>query len=224
MKYYILFLTAFLSFYSHAQEVIEKSIGDFTELKVYDLIQVELIKSDKNAVAISGNNSSKVETLNKNGTLKVRMSIDNSFNGEKTKVIVYYKALEVIDVNEGASVTSGDTIEQFEIDLRAQEGGTIEIPVKVSYAVIKSITGGEITTSGQAKTEQITIYTGGIYNGEDLESETANVSIHAAGEAHVRASKLMDIVIRAGGDVYVYGNPETVNENKVLGGRILRVD
>ncbi|WP_435135632.1 head GIN domain-containing protein [Formosa sp. A9] len=224
MKYYILFLTAFLSFNSQAQEVIEKSIGDFTELKVYDLIQVELIKSDKNAVAISGNNSSKVETLNKNGTLKVRMSIDNSFNGEKTKVKVYYKALEVIDVNEGASVTSGDTIEQFEIDLRAQEGGTIEIPVKVSYAVIKSITGGEITTSGQAKTEQITIYTGGIYNGEDLESETVNVSIHAAGEAHVRASKLMDIVIRAGGDVYVYGNPETVNENKVLGGRILRVD
>lgn len=224
MKYYILFLTAFLSFNVQAQEVIEKSIGDFTELKVYDLIQVELIKSDKNAVAISGNNSSKVETLNKNGTLKVRMSIDNSFNGEKTKVKVYYKALEVIDVNEGASVTSSDTIEQFEIDLRAQEGGTIEIPVKVSYAVIKSITGGEITTSGQAKTEQITIYTGGIYNGEDLESETANVSIHAAGEAHVRASKLMDIVIRAGGDVYVYGNPETVNENKVLGGRILRVD
>lgn len=224
MKYYILFLTAFLSFNVQAQEVIEKSIGDFTELKVYDLIQVELIKSDKNAVAISGNNSSKVETLNKNGTLKVRMSIDNSFNGEKTKVKVYYKDLEVIDVNEGASVTSSDTIEQFEIDLRAQEGGTIEIPVKVSYAVIKSITGGEITTSGQAKTEQITIYTGGIYNGEDLESETANVSIHAAGEAHVRASKLMDIVIRAGGDVYVYGNPETVNENKVLGGRILRVD
>ncbi|MGJ5643036.1 head GIN domain-containing protein [Formosa sp. S-31] len=224
MKQFIILFAALLTLNMTAQNDIEKSIGEFTELKVYDLIKVNLVKGNENKVVISGNYADKVETINKNGTLKVRMSIDNSFNGDKTKVTVYYKSIEIIDVNEGASVSSEDTIEQFEIDLRAQEGAIINVPVKVSFAVIKSITGGNIKTEGTAKNEQINIYTGGIYDGQNLESEKSSVTIHAAGEAHVRASKLVDVVIRAGGDVYIYGNPETVNENKVLGGRILKVD
>ena len=66
--------------------------------------------------------------------------------------------------------------------------------------------------------------TGGFYNGKDLKTEKTEVSINAAGEAHVKASKLVDIKIRAGGDVYVYGNPETIKESKVLGGRVKRMD
>ncbi|PNW30314.1 head GIN domain-containing protein [Formosa algae] len=224
MKQLVIVFIACLSLGLQAQNDVEKTVGDFKELKVYDLIHVNLIKSDINKITVSGNNADKVETVNKNGTLKVRMSLDNIFNGENTKVNVYYTAIDVIDVNEGALVKSDDAVEQFEIELKAQEGGKIDMPLKVSFVVVKSITGGEITTSGTAKNEQINILTGGIYNGQLLESETSKVSIHAAGEAHVKASKTVDATIRAGGDVYIYGKPETVNENKVLGGRILRVD
>ena len=48
--------------------------------------------------------------------------------------------------------------------------------------------------------------------------------MNAAGEAHVNASKLVDVKIRAGGDVFIYGDPETINEDRVLGGRIKRMD
>ncbi|WP_159022117.1 head GIN domain-containing protein [Formosa sp. L2A11] len=224
MKQLVVVFIACLSMGLHAQNSIEKTVGDFKEVKVYDLIHLNLIKSDVNKIEITGNNADKVETINKNGTLKVRMSFDNIFNGENTKVNLYYTSIDVIDVNEGALVKSDDVIEQFEIELKAQEGGQIHVPLNVSFVVVKSITGGEITTTGTAKNEQISILTGGIYNGQLLDSETSKVTIHAAGEAHVKTSKTLDIVIRAGGDVYVYGKPETVNENKVLGGRILRVD
>jgi hypothetical protein len=70
----------------------------------------------------------------------------------------------------------------------------------------------------------VSLLTGGIYNGETLETEKTEVSINAAGEAHVKASKLIDVKIRVGGDVYIYGNPETVNESTVLGGRIKRMN
>ncbi|MDW5288957.1 head GIN domain-containing protein [Formosa sp. PL04] len=224
MKHLVVLFIACLSMGIHAQETVEKTVGEFKELKVYDLISVNLIKSDINKIEISGNNADKVETVNKNGTLKVRMSIDNSFNGEKTKVNIYYTSIGTIDVNEGSMVTSKDTLKQFEIHLKAQEGAKIDIPLNVSFVVVKSITGGNITTQGTAKNEQISILTGGIYNGQLLESETSKVTVQAAGEAHVKTSKELDITIRAGGDVYVYGNPETITENKVLGGRILRVD
>ena len=127
-------------------------------------------------------------------------------------------------MNEGAKVTSDDTIKQFEIDLKAQEGATINVPVNVSYTNIKAVTGGIITAKGTSTNQDVSILTGGIYKGSELETEKTEVSINAAGEAYVRASKLVDIKIRAGGDVFVYGNPETVNESKILGGRIKRMD
>ena len=35
---------------------------------------------------------------------------------------------------------------------------------------------------------------------------------------------VLDIKIRAGGDVYIYGDPKKVNESKALGGRIKRMN
>ena len=152
------------------------------------------------------------------------MNLGEIFDGDKTHVKLYYTSVDTIDVNEGAVVKSDDTIDQFEIDLKAQEGGTIEVPINVKYANIKSVTGGIITTTGQAKTQDVSLSTGGVFMGSKVDSETTEISIKAGGEGHVRASKLLDIKIRAGGDVYIYGHPETVNESKALGGRIKRVD
>ncbi|MDP5157804.1 MAG: DUF2807 domain-containing protein [Flaviramulus sp.] len=224
MKTLVKILVLFITTTIIAQNTIEKTVGEFTELKVYDLINVELIKSNENKVVISGENKEDVLINNKNGTLKIKMKLEEAFDGSKTKVKLYYTTVDIIDVNEGAKVTSEDTIKQFEIDLKAQEGGIIKVPVDVNYTNIKAVTGGVIETSGTSKTQNISILTGGVYKGELLDTEKTEVNIKAAGEAYVKASKLVDIKIRAGGDVFVYGNPETVNESKVLGGRVKRID
>jgi hypothetical protein len=218
------FLLLFTASALFSQNPIVKSIGEFTELKVYDLIQVELIKSNENKVIITGDNAKDVLIINKNGVLKIKMKLEEAYDGNKTLVKLYYTTVDIIDVNEGAKVTSDDTIKQFEIDLKAQEGASINIPVNVSYTNIKAVTGGIITTKGTSTNQDISILTGGIYKASELDTEKTEVSINAAGEAYVKASKLVDIKIRAGGDVFVYGNPETINESKILGGRIKRMD
>lgn len=220
VKIIVLFVTTTIC----AQEPIEKTIGEFSELKVYDLINVELVKSNENKVTITGENTEDVLINNKNGTLKIKMKFEEAYDGNKTKVVLHYTTIDIIDVNEGATVSSKDTIKQFEIDLRAQEGGMINIPLDVTYTNIKSVTGGVIETSGTSKSQDISILTGGVYKGEMLKTEKTEVSIKAAGDAYVNASKLVDVKIRAGGDVFIYGSPETVNESKVLGGRVKRMD
>ena len=65
--------------------------------------------------------------------------------------------------------------------------------------------------------------TGGIFKGKAFASEKAEIAIRAGGEADVNTTGILDIKIRAGGDVYIYGNPDEVNENRVLGGRIKRM-
>ncbi len=224
MKQILSILAIIISSILFAQEPIEKSIGEFTELKVYDLIEVELIKSRKDKVVISGSNAKEVLVNNKNGKLKIKMSLERIFDGNKTKVKLYYTSLDLIDVNEGAKVHSKDVIKQFEIDLKSQEGGKIDVKLNTTYANIKAVTGGSIKTSGKSKRQEISLLTGGVYKGGELKTENTEVAIRAAGEAHVNASDLVDIKIRAGGDVYVYGNPKTVNESRVFGGRVKRME
>ena len=224
MKTLVKLVVLLISTSVFAQNSIERDIGEFTVLKVYDLIHVELIKSDQNKVIITGNNTEDVILKNTNGVLKIKMNIGEIFDGDETHVKLYYTNVDIIDVNEGAIVKSEDTIEQFEIDLKAQEGASILVPIAVKYANIKSVIGGIINTRGQAKTQNVTISTGGIYKGSKVDTENTDISIKAGGEGHVRASKVLDIKIRAGGDVYIYGQPETINESKALGGRVKRVD
>jgi hypothetical protein len=207
-----------------SQGKIEKSLGDFHELKVYDLIEVTLVKSSENKISISGKNANAVVIVNKNGVLKIRMNLEESFDGNKTHAILHYKNIDIVDANEGAYIYSDNTIKSFDLELKAQEGGLIKLPVETSFLDVKSTTGGNIEAKGFAKKQKVSLSTGGIYQGEHVKTEQTEVTVVAAGEAYVNASKLVDVKIRVGGDVYIYGNPETVNENKAIGGRIKRME
>jgi len=224
MKRILTVLTILITSVAIAQNTIEKTIGEFTQLKVYDLIEVNLVKSKENKVEISGKNTEDVIIVNKNGKLKIRMNLEESFDGKNTSVTLYYTSVDVLDANEGATISSEDKIKQYEIDLRAQEGGKISIKLKVKIANIKAVSGGIIETHGTANSQDVSLNTGGIYKGEDLQTENTKVNIKAAGNAHVKASDLVDIKIRAGGDVFVYGNPKTIKENRVFGGRVKRME
>jgi hypothetical protein len=220
MKHLFTGLILFISLITTAQNIIEKTIGEFKELKVYDLIEVELVKSSEDKVVIYGKNKEEVLINNKSGTLKIKMNLGAIFDGKQTKVVLYYTNLDIIDSNEGANIHSKDIIKQFEIDLKAQEGGKIDVKIDVTYANIKSVTGGIIKAIGIAKNQNISLLTGGVYKGEQLKTENTQVDIKAAGEAHITATKQVDIKIKVGGDVFIYGKPESVNESRVLGGRV----
>jgi len=207
-----------------AQNPKDKNVGDFTEVKVYDLIEVNLIKSDTDRVEITGEDIEDVEVINKDGKLKIRMKFDKTFNGKKTFVAVYYTELKVIDGNEGAFISSNELITQDYIELRAQEGARLKIGLDVSKVNIRAVTGGIIETRGKAISQDIALNTGGIYEGQSFETQNTTVNIKAAGEADVHASKAVDAKVLAGGDVYIYGNPENIQEKTTLGGRVKRMN
>lgn len=222
MKNTVLILALFISTLLTAQNPLDKKVGDFSEVKVYDRIEVNLIKSDENLVVITGEDVEEVQVINKDGKLKIRMHIDKIFNGEKTFVEVHYTSLEIIDGNEGAFITSNELIEQEKITIKVQEGAQVKVGLDVDNVEIRAVTGGIIETRGKANSQEITLNTGGVYEGKSFETKNTKVKIQAAGEAEVNASDVVDATVRAGGDVYIYGNPETVNENTLFGGRIQR--
>ncbi|WP_375323667.1 head GIN domain-containing protein [Flagellimonas sp. GZD32] len=203
-----------------SQRIIDTEVGEFNEIKVFDLIEVNLIQSDENRIMIKGWNVDDIKWTNKNGVLKLRMQLDKKFQGEDTLIEVYYTNLDVIDGNEGAEITCNELVQKSKIELRAQEGATIHIGMDVDYADIRAVTGGIIEASGLAKTQSVVLNTGGVFEGRELRTSNTDIKISAGGEADVFASEMVDINVKAGGDVYVYGQPKTVHKRTFVGGRI----
>jgi hypothetical protein len=220
MKNFALICLTFSSIAAFAQRTITKDVGDFYELKVYDLIEVNLIQSNENKVVIKGNHTDDVRIINQNGKLKLRMELDTRFQGEDTYIEVYFKNIKTIDANEGSYIAGNEMIEQEEIELKAQEGGRIKVGLTVENAKIKAVSGGIVTASGLATSQEIQLNTGGIFEGRELRTQDTKIGITAAGEAEVNASEKVEVRVTAGGDVTIYGNPREVVEKKIAGGRV----
>jgi hypothetical protein len=220
MKRAIFIIALLISTMSFSQRIVDKEVGEFDEIKVYDLIEVNLIKSNENRILIKGKNVDDIKFVNRDGVLKLRMQLEKKFQGEDTFIEVYYTDIDVIDGNEGAKIVCNETVEKDRITIKAQEGAQIKVGLEVDHVDIRAVTGGIIEASGLARNQFIVLTTGGVFEGQELKTSTTSVKILAGGEASLSASDEVDINVRAGGDVYVYGNPKNVNKNTLAGGRI----
>lgn len=223
MKFYTLFFL-FSCFLVGSQTPVSKSIGDFSELKVYDLINVELVESNENKIEITGEETSNVLIVQKNDVLKIKMVLNKPFNGKRTFVKIFYKKIDIIDVNEGAKVVSKSLFKQYELELKAQEGGEISVITDTKLLSIKTVTGGIINASGTTDSQNITIRTGGVYEGSSLQALNSEIKIKAGGVADVKSSDLIEVRIVAGGDLIIHGKPKNIKQTKIVGGRIIYKD
>ncbi len=199
-------------------------IGRFTEVKAFDGISVNLIKSNENKAVISGENIEKVAIVNTKGVLKMRMQITKIFSGYRTFIDLYYtEELVTIDVNEDARISSEGNIEQDLLELKAQEGGELSIVATVEQLLVKAVTGGTIETYGSSDLQDIAINTGGIYEGREFKTKFSTVNVNAGSKAEIYAEDYVKATVKAGGEVLVHGNPAKMEEKTVFGGKIIRM-
>ncbi|TDX13484.1 head GIN domain-containing protein [Flavobacterium sp. S87F.05.LMB.W.Kidney.N] len=202
---------------------VTKELGEFDTVKVYDKLSVKLVQSSENKVVIKGAREAEVEAVNKNGILKLRMPFPKLLSGNDLDITLYYKRIELIDVNEGAEVTSKETLKATSFKVSAQEGGKINVDLNVDKLKVSSVSGGEITATGKADSLDASLGAGGYFLGSKLATSQTNVSVSAGGKADVNASTLVDAKVSAGGSIYIYGKPKQINQKTVFGGKIEEV-
>lgn len=226
MKQFVLLVISVLGFQIvSAQETkITQDLTSFSEIKAFDGISVNLIKSNENKAVITGENIQKVAIVNNNGVLKIRMQIGKIFSGYRTFVDLYYsEKLIIIDVNEDARISSDEIIKQDVLELKAQEGGELVINAEVEQLLIKTVTGGVIETSGSSDLQDVAINTGGIYEGKELKTKFSTINVNAGSRAEIYASDYVKATVKAGGEVVVYGDPAKMDEKTVFGGTVTRM-
>ncbi|MDZ7612512.1 MAG: head GIN domain-containing protein [Flavobacteriaceae bacterium] len=203
-----------------AQNTITSNLGDFNEIKVYRGITVNLIKSGEQKIVIEGEKSSDVVVKNINGVLKITMAIIQTFSAKDVSVTVYYKNLDILDSNEGSILTSKEIINQDKLTVKSQEGGQIDLTVKVKNLDAKCISGGVVKLKGSADSLNVIANSGGIFSGDNLLTERANISSSTGAQCTVNVSKYLDADAKIGAVITVLGKPVEILKTESLGGYI----
>lgn len=196
-----------------------RNVGDFSSLKVYDKISVVLIHSTENKVETDRENAD-LETVNKNGELKIRMAPAKILQGNQVSVKVFYKNLNDIQASQGSVISAEGEVESNMLSLTSNEGSSINIAVNSKTLSAKLNSGGEITVTGNAGHQEILVNSGAKFLGKNIESESASVTTNAGGFAEVNVTDLVNATTRAGGVIDIYGDPNDRKVKNVIGGKI----
>lgn len=199
---------------------VEREVGEFSSLKIYDRITVELIESYKDKVEIIGDEDGRIEIINKNGELKIRTKTTQFLRGKDIRVKVYYDDINEIQASQGAKVISDDIIKTNAIKLTANEGSIIQLELKANQITARGNSGGKLNFEGEAKTQDVIISSGAVFGGKNLEGESITILVTAGGKAEINTSDSVKATVRAGGNVDIYGNPKNRNVKKIIGGNI----
>ena len=220
MKTKILIAALIISQSLFSQNDNSRKIGDFKILKVYDLINIELIRAEENYAEITGQHSNKVVVKNKNGELKVRMGIERRFRGANTKVKIFYNNIDKIYVHEGAFVFSKDTIKQRSLYVKADEGAKVSLGVSITDFSTNTASGAIINVEGDVALHRAKVNTGGELQASKLITEETEVFLTTGAVADVFAKEELSISVRAGGVVNIHSKTKKITESKLVGGTI----
>jgi len=220
MKTKILFALLVIGQTIFSQNETSRKIGDFKILKVYDLVNIELVRAEENYAEIKGEHSNSIVIKNKNGELKVRMGIERRFRGANTKVKIFYNNLEKIYVHEGAFVYSKDTIAQANLYVKSDEGARVVFNLNITDLSTNTSSGAIMNLQGKTQYHRAKVHTGGELEATRLKTEETDLYLTTGGLADVFAKTTLNINVRAGGTVNVHSKTKKIVENKLIGGTI----
>lgn len=219
MKKIALLVCLVVAQWSQAQ--VTRNLGDFDEVKVFDKINVLLIPAKENKIEATGARADELETVNKNGELKIRMPFPKLLTGEDITVKLYYKEIQTISASEGSTVQSEHIFKQTSLVVNANSGANVTLDINVDNVIVKSNSGGIVHLSGKASTQDVKITSGGILEARELSTSQTTINVAAGGQSEVNASILVNAKVRAGGSIFIYGSPKQINKEVFIGGTIV---
>lgn len=225
MKNIAVILLCSVYFIANSQTKVTQNLGDFTELKVYNGIELELIKSSDQKIEITGEKSEMVKIKNVDKTLKLTLPFSlnpekNAADGQILIKLFYNTTIDVIDANEGATIT-GKEINQDKLVVNAQERAFINLVVNTKELAVRTSSGGIVKLTGTTDNQQVDVDLYGVYNGYNLTAkQTSDVKAGTGAKAEIAAGEKLSAKVSFGGSIFYKGNPELIKDKKVIGGII----
>ena len=208
---------------SNAQET--RKLDHFDAVSVTGDISVTLVKGDSPSALIEtdGIDADEITLYVKGKTLKIQL-IEGLFKDfDRVEITLTYNHLRAIRSSAGASVRTSGPITGDELNLRASSGGQLFAEVDVNAIEASASEGGVLTVSGQTEDQEVTVSTGGMYEGLELQCMRTYVKSNTGGMAEVVAHKRLDVSANTGASIDYGGEPEIKNVRSLISGGIRKL-
>lgn len=223
MKFRILSLCLFIcclcSFTGYAQENNEiRKIGSFTRVSLSGPFEVYLKKGDKPALTIETEDFAPEDIITeiRNNTLHIELK-DKKFKYKNfdTKSVIYltYTTLDRLDWSGAGNIKTESVLKGDKFELDISGAGNVNMDLDVKNLKVDMSGAGNIELKGNATSQTVQMSGAGNYNGFDLKSEKANVSMSGVGNVRVYATDELSADASGVGAIRYKGNPKNVTKN-----------
>ena len=215
-KYFLLALFVMAAFAVKGQ-----AIDRYEELRIVSGLEVHIENGSENEIIITGSDADKINVSSEDGKVRLSVSLSGLLEERNYDIKVVVKdSIEVIDINQGSQVSLNANLDQKKIEVRVQEGATFDGRLETGLVVLRAVSGGSINIQGLATMLKLTVDTGASVDAFDLNCSNADVLSMSGGIAQVSVYNILNAQVKFGGSIEYRGQPEVLNEKKVLGGSI----
>jgi hypothetical protein len=185
---------------------------------------LDVVLEQSNATGISvvadDNLQSHIKTTVSNGVLKITSDINNYINVESKQIVVKAPNIESIEVWDGASFESKNTIKSKAIALKVNTGASLKISIECEKATIETATAGAIEIEGKAISLETAAASGSSIDAQKLLSNDIIASASTAGNINVNPLVSLNADAATGGTIHYFNVPKNLNKKSTTGGSI----
>lgn len=228
MKYLFAFLCLALGIQQSlwAQAITDtRPVGEVTELRVNEGIEVEWIQSSEKKIEVSveGVGLDKVITEQAGGILRVRMRT-GIYTGARVECKVYYPAFSHLQANSGATIRAQMLVKADRLSLQATTGGSIALEVDTERLFATAQTAGSLRLGGKSQLLIADVTGGARLEAFELLSNNVELRANAGAMADILALESANLKANTGATVRYKGNPPSIQVQSQLGASIVNID
>lgn len=209
-----------------AQNSENRAIRPFDELVAFGNVVVYVTQADTQTMRIETENieMEKVIIEVKGKVLTVKLKAGIYKKDEYATVYVTTPLIRTIKAQAGSQVLSENTLTGDKLEISSWAGARVLLDVEVTSADFTANEGGFIEVSGKTDFLSASANNGGTLTTLDLDATEVYAKATIGGQAKVAASDHLEAVANAGGKVFYFGKPKSVDTKTSLGGKILEGD
>jgi hypothetical protein len=210
---------------------VKVEVGSFHAIDVATGIQLFLVSGTIDEVAVSAATTefrdhivAKVE----NGVLKLYYesklkAINKKKVNKELKAYVSCRQLDGLYASTGALVKIQSVLKMPALEIKASTGAQVNGEVDSKSLTVKQSTGSQVNLSGKSESLQVEGDTGSKFKGEEMTSQTCNISVSTGAQVTVDAEKEMVVKANTGGLVKYKGNASVREVKTSTGGTLRRI-
>jgi len=199
----------------------ERSVGDFSGVKVSTAIDVYLTQGEKTSVVVETDENIQEYLVTEVKDNVLHIYFDASIlSVEVKKVYVTTKKIDYLSTTSAGDIFGQNPFKTEYLKLNSSSAGDIKVEVYAKSVDANMSSSGDITLTGEADYLEADLSSAGDLNAYNFKVKQAEVSVSSAGNADIWVTEKLNARASSAGDINYKGDPEFVDAHASSAGGI----